>query len=204
MKKLLTKTRAYFKETFTDLTWREAGAASLRTGKDVLTNWREALTLLAFCTVMPPGSMLIYMTYRLRMHRAHTGKIDAKPDALLSDERLKSFWQAVRKAPGAALRALWSATPVAMKTAGTAVALSGTALSTYGALQAFRNPVILNYSLLDECNKATARKQTCSAAGAAEKAKSQQAMTNLGMFMGGGVGVGAGAMMFAAPRRRKK
>lgn len=205
MKKIWSSVRNYFKEAFAGVTWGQAGGALLDTLKDLVTTWREPVTVLVLSFAGPPGAMLvIYPVYRLRLYRAKIGVIDVAPEPLLSDERLKAIGTALRTAPMRAAKALWGATPVAMKTAGTAVALGGAGVSSYATVQAFRDPVILNYSLLRQCNEAMRRKQPCSAAGMAEKAKSTQAMTNLGLFAGGGLALGGGVMMFGAASRRRK
>lgn len=205
MKKIFAKSYAAVKDTFRGLTVREAGAALRDTGRDVMSSRREALTMAVFLFASPvPGSVLLYLGYRLHMYRAKTGKIDAKPEPLLSDERLKAIGTAVRTAPVRAAKAIWNATPVAMKTTGAAIALGGAGVSTYATVDALRNPTLLNYSLLKECNAAMRRNQPCSPAGAAEKAKSTQSLTNLGMFAGGGLAIGAGALVFGAAGRRRK
>lgn len=205
MKKIWSGIRTYFKEAFAGVTLGQAAGACIDTLKDLLTTWREPVTVLVLSLAGPPGAMLVmYPVYRLRLYRAKIGVIDAPPEPLLSDERLRAVGTAIRTAPLRAAKALWSATPVAMKTAGTAVALGGAGVSTYATVEAMRNPVFLDYSLLKQCNDAMRRKQPCTPAGAAQKATSTQALTNLGLFAGGGVALGGGIMMFGAASRRRK
>lgn len=205
MKKIWHNTRNYFRQAFAGVTWAEGRGAFFDTLKDLVTTWREPVTVLALSIAGPPGGMLLlYPVYRLRLYRAKIGVIDAAPEPLLSDARLKAIGTAIRNAPARAAKAVWGATPVALKTTGAAIALSGAGVSTYATVQSFSNPTILNYSLLKDCNEALRRKQTCTPAGAAEKAKSTRAITNLGLFAGGGLAIGAGALVFGAAGRRRK
>ena len=205
MKKYFVKTRDTIKDTFRGLTWREAGAAARDTGRDIFKSRREALTFAVFMFASPvPGSVLLYMGYRLHMYRAKTGKIDAMPQQLLSDERLAAIKKSFTTLPKRVGKAVWGATPVAMRTTGAAVALAGAGVSGYSTVTSFRDPAILNYSLLKECNEAMRRGSACSAAGAAEKQKSLTAMKRLGGAAGGMAVMGGGMAIFAAAKRRKK
>lgn len=205
MKKYLAKTVATVKETFKGLTLREAGAAARDTGRDIMTSRREALTMAVFLFASPvPGSVLLYVGYRLHMYRAKTGKIDSKPEQLLSDERIaaiKGFFTAAPKRVG---KAVWGATPVAVRTTGAAVALAGAGVATYSTVQSFSDPALMNYSLLKQCNEAMRRNQPCTAAGAAEREKSTTSMKRLGGAAGGMLAVGVGGALFASAGRRKK
>lgn len=205
MKKIWHSVRNYFKEAFAGVTWAEGRGAFFDTLKDLVTSWREPVTVLALSIAGPPGAMLVvYPVYRLRLYRAKIGVIDAAPEPLLSDARLRAIGGAIRSAPARAAKAVWGATPLAMKTTGAAIALGGAGVSTYATVQSFGNPAIMNYSLLKECNEAMRRQQPCTAAGAAEKQKSNRAIKNLSLFAGGGVAIGAGALVFGAAGRRRK
>lgn len=198
----------FLKQTFKGVTFKEVTGAARDTARDIMKSRREALTFFVFCFTLPTPSGLVYMSYRLRQHRARIGVIDAKPDPLLSEERYQAILSGIRAAPRRVPAALgraakWLA-PRTAQTAGAALALGGAGLSTHGLVQSFRNPAVINYSLLEQCNKALAKKQVCTPAAAAEKAKSQMVLRNLGEFGLGGIGIGAGVMLYSASRRRPK
>ncbi len=205
MKKTWAKISGYFKEAFAGVTWREVGGALRDTGRDVVTSKREALTAAIVFFASPiPGSIAAYLIYRLRLYRAKIGAIDVAPEPFLSDRQLAAISQGIRTAPKRVAKALWGATPVAMKTAGTAISLAGAGLSTYATIQVVRAPAIANYSVLKACNDAMRVKQPCTQAGATERAKSIHAQKHLGMFAGGGAVMAVGAGVFSLGGRRKK
>lgn len=205
------KTAGFFREAFKGVTFKEMRGAVVDTTRDILSSRREALTFIAFNFFMPTPSGLLYLTYRLRQHRARIGVIDAKPDPLLSDEhvaaikaRIGKVTKSIAAAPAAGLRFLRRLLPATMKTAGMAVALGSTGVAGYAVVEAFRKPVILDYPQLKACNDALSRGLSCTVAGAAEKSKSRQAIaltTTFGLALGG---IGAGALMASAAPRRKK
>lgn len=209
--KFIKQTAAFFREAFKGVKLREVGGALRDTGRDILSSRREALTFFLFCFCMPTPSGFLYLTYRLRQHRARIGVIDAKPEPLLSDDhvaavkaKLANAKKAVTKWPAAALRFGRRLVPGTMRTAGMAVALGSTGVSGYALAESFAEPVVMDYPELRACNDALSQGLACTAAGHAEKEKSRRALSLTLTFAAGLGGIGAGAVMASAAPRRKQ
>ncbi len=213
---LVKRVGARARQTFKGLTRQELWEVAKDSWGDIKKSPREAVT--AFCCffLIPGPSISIYTVYRLHTYRAKQGVIPSAPRPLFSKHNgkvilnalkvsFRSLGQTLAKAPAAAWRLVADIGPKAAL--GGAAVLSTTTM-TYAMIDGARDPAILDYKVLNDCNEKMRKGYLCDAAGLEQKAIQQKAFRQVTIF-GAGFGGLALCMAFGmagsmAPRGSKK
>lgn len=189
VKRVATRAR----QTFKGLTRKELWEVAKDTFGDIKKSPREAVTAFACFFLIPGPTISIYTVYRLHTYRAKMGMIPSAPRPLFSKHNgkvilnaLKVSFRALGRTLGNAAVSAWRfVADMGPKAAlGGAAVLSTTAM-TYGMIEGIRDPAILDYKILNDCNEKMRKGQLCDSAGLEQKAIQQKAFRQAGIFGAG-------------------
>ena len=212
VKRVATRAR----QTFKGLTRQELWEVAKDSWGDIKKSPREAVT--AFCCffLIPGPSISIYTVYRLHTYRAKQGIIPSAPRPLFSKHNGKVILNALKVSLRSlgntianAAKSTWRfVANIGPKAALGGVAVVSTAAMTYAMIDAARDPAILDYKVLNDCNEKMRKGYLCDAVGVEQKAIQQKAFKQLTIF-GAGFGGLSLCMAFGmagsmAPRGSKK